>query len=101
MVPKEWVSPPDYETADGELVDEHENDERSMMLRTRRSREQDHSSPCEVNEHTTVTNNSTRTPRAKGWRRNSDRNAEPRSSHPMLQDTSGRVIPPSERAPVP
>ncbi|KAF1814319.1 DUF862-domain-containing protein [Eremomyces bilateralis CBS 781.70] len=33
MVPREWVAPPDVETADGELVDE-EDDERAVMLRT-------------------------------------------------------------------
>lgn len=34
VVPKEWIAPPDYETADGELLDDDEDaDERSRMLR--------------------------------------------------------------------
>jgi hypothetical protein len=27
VVPREWIAPPDFETADGELVDEEEHDE--------------------------------------------------------------------------
>lgn len=33
VVPREWISPPDQDTADGELLDESEEDERSSMLR--------------------------------------------------------------------
>ena len=50
MVPKEWIAPPDHETAEGELVEEEENfeddddeDERAAMLvsdRRRRAKEQ-------------------------------------------------------------
>lgn len=32
VVPREWIAPPDYDTADGELLDE-DFDERSSMLR--------------------------------------------------------------------
>jgi hypothetical protein len=35
VVPRAWVEPPDFETADGELVDEDDmSDERSRMLRS-------------------------------------------------------------------
>ncbi|KAK3070962.1 hypothetical protein LTR53_009522 [Teratosphaeriaceae sp. CCFEE 6253] len=43
MVPKEWVHPPDCETADGELLDEEEEDEAAAMLdfdRRRQEREE-------------------------------------------------------------
>ncbi|KAF2866783.1 PPPDE putative peptidase domain-containing protein [Massariosphaeria phaeospora] len=33
VVPREWIAPPDYDTADGELLDEDFDDERSSMLR--------------------------------------------------------------------
>lgn len=36
VVPREWIEPPDFDTADGELMDEEEQeraDERSRMLR--------------------------------------------------------------------
>lgn len=35
VVPRDWLEPPDYETADGELLDEDDHaDERSRMLRS-------------------------------------------------------------------
>lgn len=33
VVPRDWISPPDHDTADGELLEEDEDDERSSMLR--------------------------------------------------------------------
>ncbi|KAJ0121099.1 hypothetical protein J7T55_008260 [Diaporthe amygdali] len=33
IVPRDWIEPPEYDTADGELLDEN-SDERSRMLRT-------------------------------------------------------------------
>lgn len=35
VVPKEWISPPDFETANGDLVDEDEDEERIGHERTR------------------------------------------------------------------
>src|SRR5436190_15533752 len=39
VVPREWISPPDFDTADGELLEEDEDqdrvDERSRILRIR------------------------------------------------------------------
>ncbi len=36
VVPRDWIEPPDYENADGELLEEDESaDERSRMLRER------------------------------------------------------------------
>ena len=33
VVPREWVSPPEFESQDGELVNEDDDDERTAMLR--------------------------------------------------------------------
>lgn len=33
VVPRDWILTPDHETADGELLDEDDDDERSSMLR--------------------------------------------------------------------
>lgn len=32
VVPRDWISPPDHDTADGELLEEDDDDERSSML---------------------------------------------------------------------
>lgn len=71
VVPKEWCSPPDFETAEGELLDEDEPDgEDAAMLageQRRRERERDTPPPRLVN----------------------------------VKDSSGRDMPPAERAPLP
>jgi hypothetical protein len=45
VVPKEWITPPDHETADGELVDEeeeeHDDDETAAMLPRDKRRKRD------------------------------------------------------------
>lgn len=33
MVPREWISPPEFESQDGELVNEEDDDERTAILR--------------------------------------------------------------------
>lgn len=33
VVPRDWILPPDHDTADGELLEEDDDDERSSMLR--------------------------------------------------------------------
>lgn len=38
VVPREWIEPPDHDTADGELLEEEEDDERTSMLRHDRGR---------------------------------------------------------------
>lgn len=78
MVPKEWVSPPDFETADGELLEEGEDeegdderDERAGMLESYRRREGD------------------------------ARDDTPPPRVVAVKDTSGRNMPAAERAPLP
>lgn len=86
MVPKEWVSPPDHETADGELVEDDEDDENVGMLASdqrRQRREATHSS-AKV-QHNRLTS----------------RDEMPPPRVVSVKDTSGRPVPPSERAPVP
>ncbi|KAF2266918.1 DUF862-domain-containing protein [Lojkania enalia] len=84
VVPREWIAPPDYDTADGELLDEDFEDERSSMLRgdsRRRHR------PSEDEQ--------------ENWDSEMDRISS--SSHGVvsLKDTSNREMPPAERAPLP
>ena len=33
VVPRDWIAPPEFDTADGELLEEDEDDERTSMLR--------------------------------------------------------------------
>lgn len=74
MVPKEWVSPPDYETAEGELVDEQEEDERAAMLQSDRLRQR--------------------------REQQSDGTDAPSPRLVGVKDTSGREVPVAERAPL-
>ncbi|RKF56423.1 DeSI-like protein sdu1 [Erysiphe neolycopersici] len=48
VVPKEWISPPDFETANGDLVDEEEDEERVGHERTRMLESTDSSSRISV-----------------------------------------------------
>ncbi|KAI4715963.1 DUF862-domain-containing protein [Aureobasidium sp. EXF-10727] len=82
VVPKEWITPPDHETADGELIDEeeeHDDDETAAMLpldkRTKRDK---------------VSN-----------KRITSRDKTPPPRPVSVKDTSGREMPASERAPMP
>lgn len=80
MVPKEWVAPPDFDTADGELLEayeDEEDEEDAAMLGKDRKRAQ---------------------------RRLDEGGGEEGTPPPRLvslTDTSGRQMPGAERAPVP
>lgn len=90
MVPKDWVEPPEYDTADGELLDEDDQDtnERSHMLADSQQRlvGQDDSDDA-------------------GWA--SDEEERPTTSASkgkgkhVAHDTDGRELPAAERAPRP
>ena len=87
VVPKEWIAPPEYDTADGELLveedDEHDTHERSRMLRREsqeRQRFQDDSDWDSENER---------------------RNGGSGKGKAPMRDTSGRIVPSAERAPLP
>jgi deubiquitinase DESI2 len=95
VVPRDWIAPPDHETADGELLDDEyneEDDERTAMLR-RDSTRRATVSEVPVNAWENEDN-------AGGGVRHSP----PRAEGPRLvslKDTSGREMPASERAPLP
>ncbi|KAF2761547.1 DUF862-domain-containing protein [Pseudovirgaria hyperparasitica] len=77
VVPKEWIAPPDHETAEGELLDE-EDDESAAMLRRHRA-DVEHHAYDDISRH-----------------RGSIDRMESRNEG---LDTSGRPMPPAERAP--
>ena len=89
VVPREWIAPPDHDTADGELLDEEEEDERASMLRPESRQQHDfHGSSIQGGDD--------------GWI--SDRDGRGGSSgkgKSSVRDTEGRKIPASERAPRP
>lgn len=131
MVPREWVNPPDVETAEGELVEGHEEqqdadegdessgDERGAMLdsdRRQRQREQDlrtkglkrHSTGSGGQDHFLKMNGDVHGESGKleGSRLAGGKVVHNRPSTPpprlvSVKDTSGREIPVVERAPVP
>ena len=83
IVPREWISPPDHETADGELVQHEEENEHTAMLGEDRARER-------ANRRSSV-----------GNQRFQARGTTPPARKVSITDTSGRDMPVSERAPVP
>ena len=84
VVPREWISPPDHETAEGELLDEEEEEEEEI----------------DDDEHAAMLSHSQRRGRA-GSVRSTARYSTPPPRLVSVKDTSGREMPPSERAPMP
>lgn len=98
MVPREWITPPDHETADGELLeDEYEEDENAAMLagEWRRSREEQ----AQEISVTAAKNGSAHS--LAGGNRIISTDGSPPPRPVSIKDTSGRELPPAERAPVP
>ena len=89
VVPREWIAPPDHDTADGELLDEDEEDERASMLRPASRRQHSfHGSTIQGDED--------------GWSSDRDRRSGGSGKGKgSVRDTDGRKIPASERAPPP
>ena len=89
VVPRDWIAPPEYDNADGELLEEDEDDERTSMLRQEYHRGSSLRGTAIENED-------------DGWSSDRDRrkggNGKGKS---VVRDTAGRDIPPSERAPPP
>jgi hypothetical protein len=95
VVPKEWIAPPDFETADGELVDEDDrsdSNERSRMLSDMDSSRERHSLDDRVRDEVASD---------EEWDSEEERRqgGSGKGKAP-IRDTSGRVVPPAERAPV-
>jgi hypothetical protein len=94
VVPKEWIAPPDYDTADGELLEDeddiHDSHERSRMLR--RESQERHS--YHDNERDTRRDE-------EEWDSEEERrHGGSGKGKAPLRDTSGRIVPAAERAPV-
>ncbi|KAI5868252.1 DUF862-domain-containing protein [Durotheca rogersii] len=94
VVPRHWMEPPDFETADGELLrDDYDDDgfdahERTRMLRPENTRRLATVDSDEEGEG------------ASGW--NSEETYEPGRNNKgkgPARDSSGRTLPPAERAP--
>lgn len=106
VVPREWIAPPDYDTADGELLDEDFDDERSSMLRSDQ-RWRRHDSEDEAEDWGSVvagvpdSSSRGRSGSTEGHPRFSSSNHAPRLVSIKDEDTSGRKMPPAERAPLP
>ena len=86
MVPRDWIEPPEYETADGELLDDDDNaDEQSYMLGNSRSHL--------LGDYPTP---------GSGWHEGNERQGERiGDGRPALRDSEGRRLPAAERAPHP
>jgi len=97
VVPREWIAPPDFDTADGELLDEDSHDashERSRMLSDIDTSLQRHSfdDGPRAGELTDDEEWDSEEERRRGG---SGKGKTP------VRDTSGRIVPPAERAPLP
>jgi len=92
VVPKEWIAPPDFETTEGELLDEDhdESTESSRMLRL-----QQHRHSFDDGERFNETDDDE-------WESDEERrNGGSGKGKAPVRDTSGRMVPPAERAPLP
>lgn len=102
MVPREWIQPPDHETAEGELLDEEEDEgEQAAMLqsdRRRRDREEQRRrrQDGDGREEEQEVGGS-----LAGGRRITSSCSTPPPRLVSVRDTSGREMPTAERAPRP
>ncbi|KAI9849526.1 MAG: hypothetical protein M1837_004146 [Sclerophora amabilis] len=95
IVPPEWLEPPDYDTAGGALLaDADGNDERAgtLISNKRRQLRQSSSQIGGGSEHPSAS--------LDDWETDEDqRNRGRAKSRARIRDTSGRIIPASDRAP--
>lgn len=91
VVPKEWIAPPDFETAEGELLDDEDSHEHSRMLGNTDSSQRRSMDDCRDFDH------------ELDWDSEEERrqggNGKGKGKAPV-RDTSGRVVPPADRAPI-
>ena len=96
VVPKEWVSPPECETAEGELLDDEEEDEEgAAMLGSERRRQQ-----REARREGSLEDDEVGSSLA-GGRRLFKKDETPPPRLVAVKDSSGRDMPVAERAPLP
>lgn len=86
MVPREWIAPPDHDTADGELLEEDGDNERASMLRQGHRRSS--SFRCSFSE-------------GEDGRWTSDEDEGGTKGKGPIRDTDGRNLPAIEHAPHP
>ncbi|CBX92716.1 hypothetical protein LEMA_P054220.1 [Plenodomus lingam JN3] len=104
VVPREWIAPPEYDTADGELLDEDFEDERTSMLRHDRQRERYLAAAKQTgwDEDESSARSSPSEQSGAGWNSgHSGREDVPRLVNITEADSSGRTLPSAERAPLP
>ncbi|TVY89527.1 DeSI-like protein [Lachnellula willkommii] len=93
VVPREWIAPPDFDTADGELLDDDEHNDSHEGSRMLGSTDTSH-------QRWSVDNGSRSFD--EEWDSEQERlrsaGAKGKGKAPA-RDTSGRIVPPSERAP--
>lgn len=95
LIPTDWITPPEYESVDGSLLDgdAEDDDERTRMLRKEQWRRCSRVSEDEWSDETGRFGSG---PPTKSGRR---REEGPRPVH--VTDTDGREVPASEWAPLP
>lgn len=97
VVPREWIAPPDHDTAEGELLEEDDEDERTSMLRQQYHRGSSfHGSTAGNTMGNTIGSDD------EGW--DSDRDRRKGGSgkgKSVVRDVDDRKLPASERAPPP
>ncbi|EON61435.1 hypothetical protein W97_00650 [Coniosporium apollinis CBS 100218] len=98
VVPREWIAAPDYDTADGELLDDEVDDEEAAMLRSSRNRPRVRPSVEEQDRWDSEMDRISSS--SHGYARPTSAGSD--APRPVsVRDTSGRGIPVSERAPIP
>lgn len=98
VVPRDWLAPPDHETAEGELLDDDTEDESSMMLQSRQLESEQHElDEADGLEGLTAPETESDSDEETGNVASDGKGRENAS----IRDTSGRLMPPSERAPQP
>ncbi|KAJ4990009.1 DeSI-like protein sdu1 [Stagonosporopsis vannaccii] len=103
VVPREWIAPPDYDTADGELLDD-DFDERSSMLRHGEHQGRYRSASDEAQRQDprgagSSSRSEQRGPRGTHWQPPAEHGARVVSLKET--DSSGHKMPAAERAPLP
>lgn len=98
VVPKEWISPPDHDTAEGELLEEdEEEDESAAILASEQRRRQREAQRSGGQDQEGVEAGSS----LAGGSRIFSKDDTPPPRPVAVKDTSGRDLPIAERAPVP
>ena len=93
VVPREWIAPPDHDTADGELLEEDDEDERTSMLRQQYHRGSSFKGSMA---------DSMAGSEDEGWDSERDRRkGGSGKGKRAVRDTDDRIMPASERAPSP